>query len=98
MGISVFASNLYRWPIIIFALVAMAVADAQSPGGQQWPSALTLAPDAYNTNSMNKSATLTYIPGSSVKLYQINGDCDWPEWDATNTNPTRTQHRPASQR
>jgi hypothetical protein len=27
--------------------------------------------------------TLTWIPGSSVKLYQINGECDWPEWDAT---------------
>jgi hypothetical protein len=27
--------------------------------------------------------TLTYIPGSSVKVYQINGDCDWVEWDMT---------------
>jgi len=88
MGISGFTSNVYRWPITIFALVTMAVADAQSPGGQQWPSAWTLAPDT--ATSMNKSATLTYIPGSSVKLYQINGDCDWPEWDATNTNPTPT--------
>src|SRR5580704_2164567 len=33
---------------------------------------------------------LTYVPGSSVKLYQINGDCDWAVWDATiaNKNPT----------
>src|ERR1700722_6299558 len=34
--------------------------------------------------------TLTYIPGSSVKLYQINGDCDWAVWDATITNKTPT--------
>ena len=34
--------------------------------------------------------TLTYVPGSSVKLYQINGDCDWTEWDATITNKTPT--------
>jgi uncharacterized protein (TIGR03437 family) len=33
---------------------------------------------------------LTYVPGSSVKLYQVNGDCDWAAWDATITakNPT----------
>jgi len=31
--------------------------------------------------------TLTYIPHSSVKLYQVNGDCDWAAWDATITNP-----------
>jgi uncharacterized protein (TIGR03437 family) len=34
--------------------------------------------------------TLTYVPGSSVKLYQINGDCDWAVWDATITNKTPT--------
>jgi len=34
--------------------------------------------------------TLTYIPGSSVKLYQINGDCDWAVWDATIANKTPT--------
>ncbi len=34
--------------------------------------------------------TLTYVPGSSVKLYQINGDCDWAVWDATLTNKTPT--------
>jgi hypothetical protein len=97
MEISGFASNVFRWPITIFALVAIALADAQSPGGQQWPSAWTLAPDQRTATSMNKSATLTYIPGSSVKLYQINGDCDWPEWDATNTNPTPTCKPTASQ-
>ena len=34
--------------------------------------------------------TLTWIPGSSVKVYQINGDCDWVQWDATigNAHPT----------
>jgi uncharacterized protein (TIGR03437 family) len=26
---------------------------------------------------------LTYVPGSTTKLYQVNGDCDWVEWDAT---------------
>jgi len=32
-----------------------------------------------------QSPALTYIPNSSVKLYQVNGDCDWVEWDATIT-------------
>jgi len=47
-------------------------------------------------NTMTQAAaqsappTLTYIPGSSVKLYQINGDCDWAVWDATLTNKTPT--------
>ena len=31
------------------------------------------------------SPNLTFIPGSSVKLYQVNGDCDWSVWDATIT-------------
>ncbi len=35
-------------------------------------------------------SALTYIPGSSVKLYQINGDCDWVEWDATIASKTPT--------
>ena len=30
---------------------------------------------------------LSFVPGSSVKLYQVNGDCDWVAWDATITNP-----------
>src|SRR5580658_7163276 len=34
--------------------------------------------------------TLTYVPGSSIKLYQVNGDCDWAAWDATLTNKTPT--------
>jgi uncharacterized protein (TIGR03437 family) len=34
--------------------------------------------------------SLTYIPGSSVKLYQVNGDCDWVQWDATITTPSPT--------
>jgi uncharacterized protein (TIGR03437 family) len=33
---------------------------------------------------------LIYIPGSSVKLYQVNGDCDWAVWDSTMTNKTPT--------
>lgn len=32
--------------------------------------------------------TLTYIPGSSIKLYQVNGDCDWTAWDATINSKT----------
>ena len=31
---------------------------------------------------------ITYVPNSSVKLYQVNGDCDWTEWDATINNKT----------
>jgi uncharacterized protein (TIGR03437 family) len=33
---------------------------------------------------------VTYIQGSSVKLYQVNGDCDWAVWDATNNTKTPT--------
>ncbi len=33
---------------------------------------------------------LTYIPNSSVKLYQVNGDCDWVPWDATLNQKTPT--------
>jgi uncharacterized protein (TIGR03437 family) len=37
-----------------------------------------------------QSPALTYIPNSSVKLYQVNGDCDWAAWDATITSKTPT--------
>ena len=37
-----------------------------------------------------QSPVLTYIPNTSVKLYQVNGDCDWAAWDATITNKTPT--------
>src|ERR1700733_10796076 len=38
--------------------------------------------------AQSEISTLTWNPGSSVKLYQINGDCDWVQWDATiNNNP-----------
>src|ERR1039457_6204822 len=37
-----------------------------------------------------QSPALTYIPNSSVKLYQVNGDCDWVQWDATINNKTPT--------
>lgn len=36
------------------------------------------------------SPNLTFIPGSSVKLYQVSGDCDWSEWDATITTKSPT--------
>ena len=41
--------------------------------------------------------TLTYIPGSSVKVQQINGDCDWVAWDATKNQPMPTCNRTVSQ-
>jgi hypothetical protein len=44
-----------------------------------------------------QSTALTYVPDSSVKLYQINGDCDWVQWDATSTSSTPTCNRTASQ-
>ncbi len=50
-------------------------------------SAITAAPPAM---AQSANPALTYIPGSSVKLSQINGDCDWPEWDAAITNKTPT--------
>jgi hypothetical protein len=37
-----------------------------------------------------QTPTLTYIANSSVKLYQVNGDCDWVQWDATINNKTPT--------
>jgi hypothetical protein len=58
-----------------------------------WPAVLavtiSLAPLA-EAQSGRGSPALTYVPGSSVKLYQVNGDCDWAEWDATITNKTPT--------
>src|SRR5271157_3640779 len=44
-----------------------------------------------------QSPALTYIPNSSVKLYQVNGDCDWAAWDATITSKTPTCKPTASQ-
>jgi hypothetical protein len=41
--------------------------------------------------------TLTYTAGSSHKLYQINGDCDWVEWDATINKPKPTCDKTVSQ-
>jgi hypothetical protein len=44
-----------------------------------------------------QSTALTYVPGSSVKLYQINGDCDWVQWDATIASSAPTCKRTVSQ-
>ena len=41
-------------------------------------------------------SSITYVPGTSVKLYQVNGDCDWVEWDATITGKTPTCKATAS--
>ena len=41
--------------------------------------------------------SLGYMPGSSHKLYQINGDCDWVQWDATIGNATPTCNPTVSQ-
>jgi uncharacterized protein (TIGR03437 family) len=58
-----------------------------------WPPLLAavifLAPRA-DAQPGKGAPTLTYVPGSSVKLYQVNGDCDWAVWDATITNKTPT--------
>jgi hypothetical protein len=45
----------------------------------------------------SSGTTLTYIVGSSVKLQQINGDCDWVAWDATSNQTTPTCNRTVSQ-
>jgi hypothetical protein len=45
----------------------------------------------------NSAPVITYIPGSSVKLYQINGDCDWVAWNATINNKTPTCKSTTSQ-
>src|SRR5580698_6840124 len=47
---------------------------------------------------LSQKIELTYTPGTSHKIEQITGDCDWPVWDATitldasnsiiNTDPT----------
>ena len=57
-------------------------------------SAITPAPPAM---AQSAPPALTYIPGSSVKVYQINGDCDWAAWDATINNKTPTCKSTASQ-
>jgi uncharacterized protein (TIGR03437 family) len=40
--------------------------------------------------AQSTTPTVTYVPGSSVKVYQINGDCDWAVWDATIANKAPT--------
>ncbi len=45
--------------------------------------AAMLLPGWAAAQSSSGPPAVTYIPGSSVKLYQVNGDCDWVEWDAT---------------
>jgi hypothetical protein len=45
----------------------------------------------------DSGTTLTYVAGSSVKLQQINGDCDWVTWDATNNQLMPTCNRTVSQ-
>ena len=57
--------------------------------------AMVLSPAA--AQSVNQTPALTYVPGSSVKLYQVTGDCDWVEWDATINNKTPTCKPTASQ-
>ncbi len=47
--------------------------------------------------SASQPPSLTYIPGSTVKLYQVNGDCDWVAWDATITSKTPTCKATTSQ-
>ncbi len=41
---------------------------------------------ADNDGVGGSNLTLTYTPGSSHKLEQVIGDCDWVEWDATINN------------
>ncbi len=52
---------------------------------------------AAGAQSVSQPSALTFVPGSSVKLYQVNGDCDWQEWDATNTGKTPTCKATTSQ-
>lgn len=51
--------------------------------------AVFLTPPAA-AQSTNQTRVLTFVPGSSVKLYQVTGDCDWVQWDATITSKTPT--------
>jgi len=37
-----------------------------------------------------QTPAITYVPNSSVKLYQVTGDCDWVQWDASLTAKTPT--------
>jgi len=37
-----------------------------------------------------QSPVLTFMPNSSVNLYQVNGDCDWAAWSAAINNKTPT--------
>lgn len=47
--------------------------------------------------STNQTPALNYVTGSSVKLYQVTGDCDWTQWDATITSKTPTCKKTTSQ-
>src|SRR5580658_4143641 len=51
---------------------------------------LNAIPVAAQVAAQFAAPTLTFVPRSSVKLYQINGDCDWTVWDASITNKTPT--------
>jgi uncharacterized protein (TIGR03437 family) len=51
---------------------------------------LNAIPVAAQVAAQSAAPTLTFVPRSSVKLYQINGDCDWTVWDASITNKTPT--------
>ena len=44
-----------------------------------------------------QTPAISYIPNSSVKLYQVTGDCDWVQWDATLNNKTPTCKSTADQ-
>ncbi|MGD0947978.1 MAG: DUF4185 domain-containing protein [Candidatus Binatia bacterium] len=58
--------------------------------------AIVLTPPAA-AQATGGGVSLGYIPGSSHKLYQINGDCDWVQWDATIGNATPTCNPTVSQ-
>jgi uncharacterized protein (TIGR03437 family) len=51
---------------------------------------LNATPLAAQVAAQSAPPTLTFVPGSTVKLYQINGDCDWSVWDASVANKTPT--------
>ncbi|MFZ1039938.1 MAG: hypothetical protein WCA79_00225 [Anaerolineales bacterium] len=72
-----------RLPKQSAAVPTNAPAETSAPqlaGTRVAKSAPTNAPAAPSTPA-SQSSTFTFVPGSSVKLQQVMGDCDWSVWD-----------------
>ena len=92
-----------RSPINVWLLSALLITIIAQPltGSTSRPAAATprtpIAVPRYLDPSAASGPVLTFVPNSSVKLQQVIGDCDWPEWDATIDQSSPTCIRTVSQ-